>query len=205
MPHIPTLFVVSAPSGAGKSSLLQALIAKDERLSLSISHTTRAKRAHETPGVHYHFVDHATFQQLQAQHTFLEYAEVFGHYYGTAKSALQQQLQTQDVVLEIDWQGARRVRQHFPQVVSIYIAPPSILALQARLQQRGQDTPSVIQQRMQAARAELSHYTEYDYVLINEDFAHTLHQLHQICAAERLRLAKQPDHPTAQQIRQMLR
>ena len=199
-----TLFIVSAPSGAGKSSLLDALLKTDPHLSLSISHTTRAKRPHEQPGVHYHYVDHSAFEQLKQQGAFLESAQVFGHQYGTSYAALQQQLTTQDVALEIDWQGARAVREQFPQAVSIFIAPPSIQTLEQRLIQRGQDNPEVIQQRMQAARAELSHYDEYDYVVINDHFADTLNDLQHIIAAERLRMAQQTTHPTTVRIRHML-
>ena len=199
-----TLFIISAPSGAGKSSLLDALLKTDPHLSLSISHTTRAKRPHEQPGVHYHYVDHSEFEQLQQQGAFLESAHVFGHRYGTSYAALQHQLATQDVALEIDWQGARAVRQQFPQAISIFIAPPSIQTLEQRLIQRGQDHPEVIQQRMQAARDELSHYDEYDYVVINDVFADTLRDLQHILTAERLRLTQQASHPTIQRIRHML-
>jgi guanylate kinase len=185
-----TLFIVSAPSGAGKSSLLQALLAVDTQLSLSISHTTRVKRPQEQDGVHYHYISLTEFEQLQQQGAFLESAEVFGHWYGTAQVALQQQLLTQDVALEIDWQGARLVRARFPQAVSVFIAPPSIQALEDRLIQRGQDSHQVIQRRMQAAQAELSHCNEYDYLLINDDFADTLANLQHIVAAERLRFAR---------------
>jgi guanylate kinase len=198
------LFVVSAPSGAGKSSLLQALLATDDRLSLSVSHTTRPARPNEQPGVHYHFIDAATFEQLDQQGHFIESANVFGQYYGTSKTALQHQLNTSDVALEIDWQGARAIRACFPHAITIFIAPPSIETLHQRLQQRGQDNPQIIQQRMQQAQSELSHYHEYDYLLINETFTTTLHDLQHILAAERLRLTQNTTHPVNQQVRRML-
>jgi len=198
------LFVVSAPSGAGKSSLLQALLAADDRLSLSISHTTRPARPGEQSGVHYHFVDVATFRQLRQQGHFIESAEVFGQHYGTSGQAMQHQLCDTDVALEIDWQGARAIRARFPTAVTIFIAPPGLIALQERLVQRAQDDPQIIRQRMQQAKTELSHYHEYDYLLINETFATTLRDLQHILAAERLRLAQNPAHPTAQQVRHML-
>lgn len=199
-----TLFIVSAPSGAGKSSLLQALLATDQRLSLSISHTTRAKRPQEQSGVHYHYVDQAEFMRLRQQGVFVECAEVFGHQYGTSRAALQHQLATQDVALEIDWQGARAVREQFPLAVSVFIVPPSIQTLEQRLIQRGQDNTQIIQQRMHAARDELSHYDEYDYVVINDVFADSLQDLQHIIAAERLRLAKRAEHPVAQRVHRML-
>ncbi len=199
-----TLFIVSAPSGAGKSSLLQALLATDQRLSLSISHTTRAKRPQEQSGVHYHYVDQAEFVRLRQQGVFVECAEVFGHQYGTSRAALQHQLATQDVALEIDWQGARAVREQFPLAVSVFIVPPSIQTLEQRLIQRGQDNTQIIQQRMHAARDELSHYDEYDYVVINDVFADSLQDLQHIIAAERLRLAKRAEHPVAQRVHRML-
>ncbi len=199
------LFVVSAPSGAGKSSLLQALLAADDRLSLSVSHTTRPARPNEQSGVHYHFVDVATFQQLRQQGHFIESAEVFGQYYGTSQQALQHQLRDSDVALEIDWQGARAIRACFPDAITVFIAPPGIAALRDRLLQRAQDDPQIIQQRMQQAQSELSHYHEYDYLLINEKFSATLHDLQHILAAERLRLAQHPAHPTARQVRCMLK
>ena len=198
------LFVVSAPSGAGKSSLLQALLATDDRLSLSVSHTTRPARPNEQSGVHYHFVDTAMFQHLRQQGHFIESAEVFGQHYGTSKAALQRQLQDSDVALEIDWQGARAIRACFPDAITVFIAPPSLAVLQNRLLQRAQDAPHIIQQRMQQARSELSHYYEYDYLLINEEFDVTLRDLQHILAAERLRLTHRGTHPTAQQVRRML-
>lgn len=198
------LFVVSAPSGAGKSSLLQAMLAADDRLSLSVSHTTRPARPKEQSGTHYHFVDGATFERLRQQDHFIESAEVFGHYYGTSKEALQRQLRDNDVALEIDWQGARAIRACFPDAITIFIAPPSLEALRDRLLQRAQDAPHVVRQRMRRAQSELSHYHEYDYLLINEEFDMTLCDLQHILAAERLRLTQQSTHPAAQQVQRML-
>jgi len=173
------LFVVSAPSGAGKTSLLKALLPSDPRLSLSISHTTRTMRPGEEDGVHYHFASVEQFHALAEQGGFLEQAQVFDNYYGTAEAAVQSQLGAgQDLVLEIDWQGARQVRKRFPDAISIFIAPPSIEALEQRLGGRGQDGESVIQRRMRDAVQELSHYPEYDY----------LSELESIVRAERLRM-----------------
>jgi guanylate kinase len=186
------LFIVSAPSGAGKTSLLKALLPSDERLALSVSHTTRAMRPGEQQGVHYHFVAPDEFQRMVGEGAFLEHAQVFDNYYGTAESGVREQLAGgQDVVLEIDWQGARQVRQRFPEAVSIFVAPPSIAALRERLGGRGQDSDDIIERRMRDARSELSHYPEYDYLVINDDFATALAELGAIVVAERLREPRQ--------------
>jgi guanylate kinase len=186
------LFVVSAPSGAGKTSLLRELVPSDPRLVISVSHATRAMRIGEKDGVHYHFVSTADFEALVEQGAFLEYAKVFDHYYGTSEDAVRMQLaQGLDVVLEIDWQGARQVRQRFPDAVSIFIAPPSIEALRERLSKRGQDSAEVVERRMVDARNELSHYLEYDYLVMNDDFGTALAELRAIVAAERLRQPRQ--------------
>ena len=183
------LFVVSAPSGAGKTSLLQALVPADPRLSLSVSHTTRPMRPGEQDGVHYHFVSVEQFQALAAEGGFLEQAQVFDNYYGTAEETVQAQLSAgRDLVLEIDWQGARQVRKRFPDAVSIFIAPPSIEALEQRLGGRGQDDAGIIQRRMRDAVEELSHYPEYDYLVMNDDFEQALSELESIVKAERLRM-----------------
>ena len=182
------LFIVSAPSGAGKTSLLRALLPEDDRLVLSISHTTRPPRPGEVDGVDYHFVSKEEFLGLAGEGAFLEQAEVFGNYYGTSEAGVREQLAGgRDVVLEIDWQGARQVRKAFPEAVSIFIAPPSIEALRERLGKRGQDDEAVIERRMRDARSELSHYPEYDYLVINDDFDTALGDLRCIVRAERLR------------------
>ncbi|WP_421620750.1 guanylate kinase [Alkalilimnicola ehrlichii] len=187
-----TLYVVSAPSGAGKTSLVNALVRQDEAVSLSVSHTTRPPRPGEEDGVNYHFVDRDRFQALVAQGDFLEHAEVFGNHYGTSRSAVQALLdQGQDVILEIDWQGARQVRERMPGCLSVFILPPSREELGRRLTQRGQDEPEVIDRRMAEAVSEMSHYAEYDYLLVNDDFDRTLADLQAIFTANRHRLERQ--------------
>jgi guanylate kinase len=185
---VATLFIVSAPSGAGKTSLLRKLVPADERLVMSVSHATRAMRPGEQDGVHYHFVSIERFEQMAGQGAFLEHAQVFDNYYGTAESSVRDLLaQGMDVVLEIDWQGAYQVRQRFPEAVSVFIIPPSIEALRERLQGRGQDSPEIVERRMADARSELSHYAEYDFLVINDDFETALADLRAIVAAARLR------------------
>jgi len=186
------LFVVSAPSGAGKTSLLRALIPSDPRLQLSVSHTTRAPRPGEQDGEHYHFVDRARFEAMVAAGAFLEHAQVFDNFYGTAEQSVRDVLAAgRDVVLEIDWQGARQMRARFPEAVSVFIVPPDVQTLRERLSGRGQDSAEVIERRMRAARRELSHYGEYDYLVVNDDFAQALADLRAIVAAERLRRHRQ--------------
>jgi guanylate kinase len=186
------LFIVSAPSGAGKTSLLRELVPADERLVVSVSHATRAMRPGERDGQHYHFVTTEHFEQLVGEGAFLEHARVFDNYYGTSEAAVREPLaQGLDVVLEIDWQGARQVRRRFPQAVSIFIAPPSIDALRERLSGRGQDSAEIVERRMADARNELSHYPEYDYLVINDDFATALAELRCLVTAERLREPRQ--------------
>lgn len=187
-----TLFIVSAPSGAGKTSLLKALVEADRGIQVSISHTTRPSRPGECNGVDYHFVPEADFGRMIEAGAFLEHARVFDNFYGTAEAAVRAQLASgQDVVLEIDWQGARQVRQHIAGAISIFILPPTPEALRERLSTRGQDSAEVIARRMRDAKNEMSHYAEFDYLVINEDFDRALQELRSIVAAARLRQAVQ--------------
>jgi guanylate kinase len=186
------LLIVSAPSGAGKTSLVAALLERDPQLVVSVSHTTRKRRAAERDGVNYHFVDHDRFRAMAAAGEFLEHAEVFGHHYGTSVAAVDAERQRgRDVILEIDFQGAAQVRATFPDAVSVFILPPSTEALQSRLESRGQDDDGVIRERLAKARWEMSHYHDYDYLLVNDDFALALSELACIVRAERLRLPRQ--------------
>jgi len=187
-----TLYIVSAPSGAGKTSLVTALIKADPRVSVSVSHTTRAMRPGEEHGVNYHFVSHDQFKALIAKGDFLEHAEVFGNFYGTSRSALQEVLdQGNDLILEIDWQGAQQVRKLMPEARSVFILPPSQQALRERLDGRGQDSEEIIAGRMKEAVSEMVHYDEYEYVIINDDFDVALEELKAIFVANRLLLKKQ--------------
>ena len=175
-----TLYIISAPSGAGKSSLLRALLGSGRvrDVELSVSHTTRDTRPGEVDGQDYHFVDMGTFDAMVASADFLEHARVFDNCYGTSRAAVQARLAAGiDVILEIDWQGARRVRELLPETVSIFILPPSRGALEERLTARGQDGPDVIARRMRDAVSEMSHYDEYDYLVINDDFKQALDDL----------------------------
>ena len=177
----PGLYVVAAPSGGGKTSLIAALLEQDRRIRLSVSHTTRAPRPGEQDGVHYHFVNEERFLQLVSQDAFLEHARVFDHYYGTGRAAVEQQLaEGYDVVLDIDWQGARQVRQSFPACRSIFIVPPSLQELHRRLTRRGQDNDAVIRRRMRDARNEISHWDEFDFLVINDEFDDALADLQSI-------------------------
>ncbi|WP_114194839.1 guanylate kinase [Edaphovirga cremea] len=189
-----TLFIVSAPSGAGKSSLIQALL-KTQPLydtQVSISHTTRAQRPGENHGEHYFFVSQEEFCQMIEEEAFLEHAQVFGNYYGTSRLAIEQVLSTGvDVFLDIDWQGAKQIREKMPQARSIFILPPSREELGRRLRGRGQDSEEVIAKRMAQAVAEMTHFAEYDYLIVNDDFALALSDLKTIIRAERLRLGRQ--------------
>jgi guanylate kinase len=187
-----TLYILSAPSGAGKTSLLKALRERDGDLHVSVSHTTRPMRPGEEDGVHYHFADQASFLEKVAQGDFLEHAEVFGNYYGTDEASVRAQLEAgQDTVLEIDWQGAQQVRRRFPEAVSIFILPPSPEALHQRLSNRGQDSEEVIQGRMRQAQSEMSHYAEFDYLVFNDRFEQALDELASIVASRRLLLSRQ--------------
>jgi len=187
-----TLFVVSAPSGAGKTSLVRALLEQDPDLWLSVSYTTRPPRAGEVDGRDYHFVDAATFESMVAAGAFVEFARVFDNAYGTAEATLREALAAgDDLLLEIDWQGARQVRERFPEAVTVFIAPPSVAALEERLRGRGQDSDEIIARRMAQARDELLRFDEYDYLVVNDDFAQALAELQCLVTAERLRLSRQ--------------
>jgi guanylate kinase len=186
------LFIISAPSGAGKSTLINALLKQHADMQLSVSHTTRAPRPGESNGVQYHFTDVPSFKQLIEQDQFIEWAEVFGNYYGTSKSALADKLaQGIDVFLDIDWQGARQIKQQLPFVTSIFILPPSVETLEQRLNQRGQDSAEVIAGRMAQARDEISHADEYDYWVVNDDLALAVQQFSGIIQTQRLKQPKQ--------------
>lgn len=192
-----TLFIISAPSGAGKTSLVKALTDGHRKLRVSVSHTTRPPRSGEVDGVHYHFVDGDTFAAMVARGEFLESAEVFGNRYGTASSSIDAELAAdRDVILEIDWQGAAQVCRQRPDVVSIFILPPSRAALSKRLLQRGQDTPEVITRRLGEAAIEMRHHIDFDYLVINDDFDVALADLQAIFRAHRLgRPAQAARHP----------
>lgn len=182
------LFTVSAPSGAGKTSLVKALVKRNPSVRISVSHTTRAKRPGESEGQDYYFVSKDEFMKQVNAGGFLEHAEVFGNYYGTSQQAVDDLLrQGNDLVLEIDWQGAAQVRRLRPEVVSIFILPPSREVLEQRLRARGQDSEAVIARRLAAAREEISHYGESDYLIINEDFERALQELETVVRGQRLR------------------
>lgn len=181
------LYVVSAPSGAGKTSLVKALVEANEQLAVSVSHTTRAKRPGEVDGINYHFVSIAEFSAVREQGGFFEWAQVFDNFYGTSKQGVLEQLnQGIDVILEIDWQGAAQVKQQMPDAVAIFILPPSTAALRERLTGRGQDDSNVIERRMQSARDEISHFGEADYVVLNDQFEIALNDLQAIIKSQRL-------------------
>jgi guanylate kinase len=188
-----TLYTIAAPSGAGKTSLVNALLNDgDKHLCVSISHTTRRKRPAETDGVNYHFVEREQFLAMRNDGAFLESAEVFGNLYGTSRAWVQDQLDRgMDVILEIDWQGAEQVRRQIQPTKSIFILPPSLVTLRERLTSRGQDNAEVIEQRMQLARNEISHYGEADYLVINDQFAAALDDLRAIVRAARLEREQQ--------------
>jgi len=186
------LYIISAPSGAGKTSLVNALIEIMDDLKVSISHTTRPCRPGETDSVNYHFVTQEQFKRMLDDGAFLESAEVFGNYYGTSQHWVRETLTTgSDVILEIDWQGAQQVRRLMPEATSIFILPPSRRALEERLTNRGQDPADVIAKRMAAAISEMSHYAEANYLLVNDHFETALQELRAILIAGRLSLGKQ--------------
>ncbi|WP_417664558.1 guanylate kinase [Pseudidiomarina donghaiensis] len=188
------LFILAAPSGAGKSSLIRALLERhsNDSMQVSVSCTTRAPRPGEVDGVHYHFLSETEFKAKIENNEFYEWAHVFGNYYGTSRVYIEQTLaQGIDVFLDIDWQGARQVREANPQTQSIFIVPPSLEALEQRLRARGQDSEEVIASRMAKAQAEMSHYHEFNYLLVNDKFEQTLAQLEHIVFAQRLKVGLQ--------------
>lgn len=187
-----TLFIVSAPSGAGKTSLVKALTDNTPSILVSVSFTTRPKRAGERDGVHYNFVSTEQFEAMLNQGDFLEHANVFGNYYGTSQAWVKSKLmEGKDVILEIDWQGAAQVRKLIPESIGIFILPPSRQTLRERLEVRGQDNSETIDRRMAQAVDEMSHYTEYDYLLVNDNFDLALQQFRAAIEAQRLKLSVQ--------------
>jgi guanylate kinase len=189
---IGSLFIVAAPSGAGKTSLVNALVNKHNTIKLSVSHTTREPRDGEVEGQHYHFVDQQKFAQMRDDSAFLESATVFDNSYGTSSEAVMSQLkQGYDVILEIDWQGAQQVRRNHSECISIFVLPPSKTDLELRLRGRGQDNDEIIARRMRDAEAEMSHYVEFDYLIINDDFDEALVNLESVITARRHSLAIQ--------------
>ena len=187
-----TLYIVSAPSGAGKTSLVAALVEKVPRLRISVSHTTRTMRPGEEDGVNYHFTDRDSFVRQVEQGRFLEHAEVFGNLYGTSADWVKQTLNGgEDVILEIDWQGATQIRKQRPDAVSIFILPPSLDILAQRLRGRETDDDAVIQRRLDGAQDEMSHFAEFDYLIVNDDFQRALYELEAIVEARRLDTPRQ--------------
>ncbi|OQK16730.1 guanylate kinase [Methyloprofundus sedimenti] len=188
------LFIISAPSGAGKTSLIKKLIPHMDKLIVSVSHTTRARRPGEIDAIDYFFTSVDTFKKMIHQQAFLEYAQVFDNFYGTAQSSVEQSLNSgKDVILEIDWQGAEQIRRILPDSISIFILPPSTEVLRRRLKERGQDGEAVIDRRMQDAVNEMSHYAEYDYLIVNDDFNTALTELKSIILANRLNIQRQQE------------
>jgi guanylate kinase len=186
------LYIISAPSGAGKTSLVKQLIADLDLLTVSVSHTTRQIRAGETHGKDYFFATVDEFKQMVADHAFLEHAQVFDNFYGTAQQSVEYYLENGiDVILEIDWQGAQQVRKMLSNSISIFILPPSIEILRQRLENRGQDSKDIIERRMQDAVNEMSHYNEFDYIIINDDFNQALAELRSIIISHRLEIKRQ--------------
>lgn len=187
-----TLFIVTAPSGAGKTTLVSGLLERDPQVRLSVSYTTRAPRAGEVNGQHYHFIDVPGFRALRDKGEFLEWAEVHNNYYGTSKRWLEEQIRAgRDILLEIDWQGAQQVRKVFPKAVGVFILPPSVEELERRLRGRGTDSEDVISRRVLGARGEMRHVAEFDYVIINENLPAAIEDLVAVVRASRLRYANQ--------------
>ena len=194
--HTGNLFLVSAPSGAGKTSIVNAALAADEQLVVSVSHTTRPARGGEVDGENYHFVSDDLFSQMVETADFLEHANVFGKRYGTSKAEVANKRdQGQDVILEIDWQGAQQVREAMPQAISVFILPPSVEALAARLTSRGEDTHESIEKRLSEAKLDMSQAEHFDYLVVNEDFGHAVQDFIAIVRAARLQKNMQLRHP----------
>ncbi len=190
-----TLYIISAPSGAGKTTLIKKLLPNVDKLMVSVSHTTRPQREGEQDGIHYFFTSVDSFTESINQGEFFEYAQVFNNFYGTSQAAVDKNLNAGiDVILEIDWQGAQQIRAARPDCQSIFILPPSIEALQQRLNNRGKDAQDIIDQRMQEAVTEMQHYAEYDFLIINDDFKTALAQLKTIILAQRLKSSSQHSH-----------
>ncbi|MEE3086961.1 MAG: guanylate kinase [Pseudomonadota bacterium] len=186
------LFIVSAPSGAGKTSLVDALIRENDSLCVSVSHTTRSKRPKERDGINYHFIEKARFQSMLEAGDFLESAEVYGHHYGTSQKWVTEQLEEGlTVILEIDWQGAAQIRAQFPQSCYIFIVPPSLEALTDRLRKRAQDNDAIIARRMEEARAVMQRVTDADFLVVNDDFTTALDEMRAIIQAWSLRVKTQ--------------
>ncbi|MCW9024703.1 MAG: guanylate kinase [Gammaproteobacteria bacterium] len=187
-----TLFIFSAPSGAGKTSLVKALLERVQGIEVSVSHTTRAMRPGEVDGQDYHFTSKATYEQMVAEGAFLEHAQVFDNFYGTSRAAIEEKLkQGTDIILEIDWQGAKQVRKLMADTVSVFIIPPSLMALHERLSGRGQDSEEIIERRMRDAQSEMSHYAEFDYLIVNDNFETALAELEAVVLTRRLRIGAQ--------------
>lgn len=183
-----TLYIVTAPSGAGKTSLVKALLERARGIEVSVSYTTRAPRTGEQNGVNYHFVDVPTFERMVREGAFLEHANVFGNYYGTARQTVADKLaQGVDIILEIDWQGAQQVRKLFPGAIGIFILPPSRAVLESRLRNRKTDSDEVIARRLSEAKTEMSHHAEFEYLVVNDVFEQALHELASIVTAQRLK------------------
>ena len=195
---IGNLFIVAAPSGAGKTTLVRLLLENDSQIGVSISHTTRPPRPGEENGREYHFVDVPAFLEMIDRGGFLEWAEVHGNYYGTSKQWIAAEMAAgRDVLLEIDWQGAQQVRKVFPEAIGIFVLPPSMPVLEARLSGRGTDSAEVIARRIAAARDEMRHVDEFDYVIINDDLQQALANLRSVVAAARLRYPNQRQRHSA--------
>ncbi|WP_133131426.1 guanylate kinase [Legionella yabuuchiae] len=190
--YLGSLFIVAAPSGGGKTSLVKKLVEELEKIEVSISHTTRLQRPGETHGVDYFFIDQSTFNQMIEEQAFIEHAHVFEHSYGTSKTQIQDRLRAGiDVVLDIDWQGAKQIKSQYKDAVGIFIIPPSLDALKQRLFNRKQDKQTVIDARMNKAKDELSHYDEFDYLIVNDEFKNAANELKSIVIAHRLRIERQ--------------